>query len=106
MEITLLNKDKNKLNFVVNGMNSAFANSMRRLALVEVPVMAISDVNFLKNNSALYDEIIAHRLCLIPLTTDLDSYNLKEECKCKGKGCASCQVTLSLDRKSIRLNSS
>ncbi len=99
MEISLLKKDKNKLNFIASNIDATFANTIRRIALVEVPVMAISEVNFLKNNSALYDEIIAHRLGLIPLTTDLDSYNFKEECKCRGKGCASCQTMLSLDIK-------
>ena len=99
MEIKVLNKDKNKLSFIVNDITAVFANTLRRIALVEVPVMAISEVNFLKNNSALYDEIIAHRLGLIPLTTDLDSYNFKDDCKCKGKGCASCQTILALDIK-------
>ena len=34
------------------------------------------------------------RLGLIPLETDLKSYNVPEECKCEGKGCARCQVKL------------
>jgi DNA-directed RNA polymerase subunit D len=58
--------------------------------------MAIEDVEFIKNNSVLYDEIIAHRLGLIPLKTDLKSYNLPNMCKCEGKGCARCQLKLTL----------
>ena len=99
MDIKLLNKDKTKLSFVAEGIDNVFANTLRRISLVEVPVMAVSEVNFLKNNCALYDEIIAHRLGLIPLTTDLDSYNMPEDCKCKGNGCASCQTVLTLDTK-------
>ena len=40
--------------------------------------------------------MIAHRIGLIPLTTDLKSYNMMSECKCKGAGCASCTVKLTL----------
>ena len=96
MEIKILNKSENKLNFTINGINPTLANTLRRLMIVEVPVLAIDTVEFTKNNSALYDEIIAHRLGLTPLKTDLKSYNLKEECKCKGKGCAMCELKLVL----------
>jgi len=40
--------------------------------------------------------MVAHRLGLIPLKTDLKSYNLPENCKCKGEGCARCQLKLTL----------
>src|SRR3989344_2023713 len=96
MEIEILNNKDNKLNFVLYGINAVIANTLRRLMTSEVPVLAIEEVEFAKNNSALYDEIIAHRLGLIPLKTDLKSYNLKEECKCKGKGCALCELKLTL----------
>ena len=96
MEVKILNKSQDKLVFSINGIKPALANSLRRLMMVEVPVLAIDTVEFSKNSSALYDEIIAHRLGLIPLKTDLKSYNLKEECKCKGKGCALCELKLTL----------
>ena len=96
MEVKILNKTQDKLVFSINGIKPALANSLRRLMMVEVPVLAIDTVEFSKNSSALYDEIIAHRLGLIPLKTDLKSYNLKEECKCKGKGCALCELKLTL----------
>src|SRR3989338_7641852 len=87
----------NKLAFMLKGANAAFANALRRAVLEEVPTMAIEDIEFRKNSSVLYDEIIAHRMGLIPLTTDLETYNLPSDCKCKGEGCASCQVKLTLD---------
>jgi len=60
--------------------------------------MAIDEVTFIENGSALYDEIIANRLGLIPLETDLESYFEKSKCKCKGAGCARCQLTLTLNK--------
>lgn len=96
MELEILYNKDNKLRFVINEINPVMANTLRRLIISEVPVLAIDEVEFQKNTSALYDEILAHRLSLIPLKTDLKSYNLKEECKCKGKGCALCELKLTL----------
>ncbi len=98
MEIRPLEKSKDsmKLSFLIKGVEPAFVNTLRRTIIEEVPTMAIEDVEIKKNNSILYDEIVAHRLGLVPLKTDLKSYNLREECKCKGEGCARCQATLTL----------
>ena len=98
MEIRLLNynKDEEKLSFIIKDTTPAFVNTLRRIIIEEVPTMAIEEVEFRKNNSILYDEMIAHRLGLIPLKTDLKSYNLPEKCKCKGEGCARCQLKLTL----------
>jgi len=101
IEIRLLeqDKDKKKVSFVLMDSTPSFANAIRRAIVEEVPVMAIEDVEFRKNNSILYDEIVAHRLGLLALTTDIKSYNLPAECKCKGKGCARCQLKLTLKAK-------
>jgi len=96
MELELLQNKDDKLIFIIDKINPVLANTLRRLIVAEVPVLAIDEVEFFKNTSALYDEILAHRLGLIPLKTDLKSYNLKEECKCKGKGCALCELKLTL----------
>lgn len=101
MEIRLLEKDKEKMNisFILKGVNASYANSLRRFFINKVPTLAIEDVEFRKNSSALYDEIIAHRLGLIPLITDLKSYEMPEKCKCKGAGCAQCQLKFTLKAK-------
>ena len=96
MKVEVLNKSQDELDFVVENIDVALANTLRRIMFAEVPVMAVKDVEFKKNNSALYDEILAHRIGLIPLTTDLKSYNLPNTCKCDGEGCALCQVHLSI----------
>jgi len=101
MDISVLEKDKEKgkITFLIKGINATIANTIRRMVVEEVPTMAIEDVEFRENSSALYDEILAHRLGLIPLSTDLKSYNLPAECKCKGKGCARCQLKMTLTTK-------
>ncbi len=99
MEVKLLNKSKESIQFLLKGVSPAVANTLRRSMIDDVPTMAIEFVDFKKNSSILYDETVSHRLGLIPLKTDLKSYNVPSECKCNGEGCARCQVTLSLSSK-------
>jgi DNA-directed RNA polymerase subunit D len=55
----------------------------------------------IENSSILQDEMIAHRLGLVPLKTDLDNYNLPEDCECQSEfGCSQCRVTLTLNAES------
>lgn len=87
-----------RIRVVVEGIDRSYANAIRRFALSEVPVMAIDDVVIIENTSAMYDEVLAHRLGLIPLRTDLKRFVLPEECGCKSDmGCPSCRVMLLLD---------
>lgn len=99
MNIKLLKETPDKVIFHISNSEPHLVNALRRTIMEEVPAMAIDEVTFAKNTSALYDEIIAHRLGLLPLSTDLKSYNFQEECKCKGKGCAQCQLKFSLQAK-------
>lgn len=64
--------------YTVEGTTPGYINAIRRYAMSYVPTLAIEDLEIVKNNSILYDEILAHRLGLIPLTTDLSSYTLPE----------------------------
>jgi len=86
MKIELLNKDEGSVTLLLKETNPTEVNMLRRLMIDEVPTLAIEDVNFIKNNSALYDELVAHRLGLTVLKTDLKSYNLPKDCKGKKKG--------------------
>jgi DNA-directed RNA polymerase subunit D len=90
---------KNEFKIAISGVKTSFVNAVRRACSFEVPVLALEDIYYVKNSSALYDEIIAHRLGLVPLTTDLKTYNARDGCKCKGEGCAKCQVKLTLNVK-------
>ena len=99
MKLEVLHKDKNKAVFVIEGINASIANMIRRYVMNYAPTLAIEEVEFSKNSSALYDEILAHRIGLIPIKTDLKSYNFMADCKCKGKGCNHCQLILTLKAK-------
>lgn len=97
MDIKLVSRETDIIRFVLSDVTPAFANALRRIIMSEVPVMAIDDVMILENNSVMYDEILAHRLGLIPVTTD-PTYNLPEECTCKSElGCEKCRASFSLE---------
>jgi DNA-directed RNA polymerase subunit D len=106
LEIRILQKEGNCLKFLINGISTPIANALRRIMIAEVPSMAIDDVIVIENSSPMNDEILAHRLGLIPLKTDLDSYFLPEDCTCQSElGCNQCSVTLTLEvdaKESIR----
>ncbi len=97
-EIEILEKTDDYMRFIVKGVNVPFVNALRRIMLTEVPAMAMDELVILENSSMLNDEILAHRMGFIPLKTDLDSYNLPEECTCKSEfGCNLCRLTLTLE---------
>ncbi|XP_072266149.1 DNA-directed RNA polymerases I and III subunit RPAC1 [Pyxicephalus adspersus] len=58
------------LEFDMVGIDAALANAFRRILLAEVPTMAIEKVYVHKNTSIIQDEILAHRLGLIPIRAD------------------------------------
>ena len=93
----LKTSDPNILKFVLSDTYVEFANALRRALISEVPVMSISKVNYLINNSAFYNELLASRLGLIPLKSDVKTYVLPSECSCKGVGCSKCTVKFTLD---------
>lgn len=98
MKIEVLGKDETNIRLAIRGVDVPLMNALRRIALAEVPSMAIDEVVMIENSSIVQDEIISHRLGLTPLKTDLDSYNLPEECECKSEfGCSLCRVTLTMD---------
>jgi len=101
MEVTALEKTREKISFVLKNTTIAFANALRRTILAEVPTLAIEDIEFRKNSSVLYDEVISHRLGLLPIKTDLKSYVLPRDCSCKGEGCARCQLKMTLKAKGV-----
>jgi DNA-directed RNA polymerase subunit D len=96
MEIEFSSLDDSLARFTLTGASPAFANGFRRAMIGEVPTLAIEDVRIYDNTSAFFDEMLAHRLGLIPIKTDLSTYSTKEKCSCGGAGCPGCMVTFTL----------
>ena len=56
--------------FDMIGVDPAIANALRRILIAEVPTMAIERVYIRENTSIIQDEVLAHRLGLIPIKAD------------------------------------
>ena len=103
ISLEILTNEKNIEKFSLKGVSAAYCNTLRKMMLNYVPVMAIENVEFRDNSSALFDEIVAHRLGLIPLKTDLKSYELPKSEKDISDKKALCTVTLTLKEKGPKM---
>ena len=97
MKVEILEDNGFSAKFILRNSSPAFANAWRRAMKSLVPVLAVDYVDFYLNSSYLYDEILAHRIGLIPLKTNVDKFNLQKDCVCGGEGCPNCQVSLRLN---------
>ncbi|KAG6465977.1 DNA-directed RNA polymerases I and III subunit RPAC1-like [Zingiber officinale] len=68
VEIVRLTEDE--IEFDMIGIDAALANAFRRILIAEVPTMAIKKILMVNNTSVIPDELLAHRLGLIPLDAD------------------------------------
>ena len=81
----------NKIRIVLSETNAAQVNGLRRAILSDVPKMAITKVRFeqgvtqdnkgevIESVNVLPDEVIAHRLAMVPVPTFLDEFVFPED---------------------------
>ena len=103
MDLVFSRLDDSVARFTIHGATPAFANALRRSMIGEVPTLAIEDIRIYDNTSVLFDEILAHRLGMIPIKTDLSQYAPRAECSCGGVGCPGCTVTFTLSAEGPKM---
>ena len=59
LKITQMDTRDDRVVFNVKGVTPSYINTLRRYMQSEVPTMAIEMVEFRKNSSILYDEMLA-----------------------------------------------
>ena len=69
----------NEMHFDMIGIDAAIANAFRRILLAEVPTMAIDKVFMKYNTSVIPDEVLAHRIGLIPLKVDSRMFEFQQD---------------------------
>ena len=84
-EVQFVDRSERSARFVVRPVTPAFANGVRRAMIADVPTFSIDTVRVVENSSVMFDEQIAHRLGMVPLTTPAGEFEHGDE------------VTLSLD---------
>lgn len=107
-----------EIRILISETDSSQVNAIRRALIADVPKLAITRVDFsqgvtqdnkgevVESVNALPDEVIAHRLAMIPIPTNLDEgLVFPEDCdNCrdvveKDKGCPMCQVLYTLSAR-------
>ena len=79
MSLNVISQNEQKISIKLKGIPLQYANALRRICLNGVPIYAIDTVDILANSSVLADEVIAHRLGLIPLKTELSAVQQNNE---------------------------
>jgi DNA-directed RNA polymerase subunit D len=69
MDLILEKKHENRIEFSAKDLVPSFANAIRRYSMAKVPVLAIDRVTVYDNTSSFWDEYVAYRIGLMPVTT-------------------------------------
>lgn len=69
-KVTRLSPDR--IEFDLIGLDASIANALRRTLMAEVPTVAIENVYVWNNTSIVVDEVLSHRLGLVPLKINPD----------------------------------
>ncbi|KAF9924104.1 DNA-directed RNA polymerases I and III subunit RPAC1 [Linnemannia zychae] len=70
---------KTEMEFDMIGIDAAVANAFRRILIAEVPTMAVANVFVMNNTSIVVDEVLAHRLGLVPILANPDKFDYKSK---------------------------
>ena len=109
MDIEIIEMTERKGIFTLKNSSPAMANALRRTMLTDIPKMAIDKVEFhlgpimiddkeYESITPLFDEIVAHRLGMVPVPTDHQLFGYQDGCVCGGEGCPNCTLMYSLNK--------
>ncbi|OQA31200.1 MAG: DNA-directed RNA polymerase subunit D [archaeon ADurb.Bin336] len=93
MDIKKVYDEKDVVKYLVKGTNYTFLNTLRRTIMTDVPCLAISEVQIYNNDSVTFDELLANRLGLLPIKTDVSSYKKGDKVKLVLEKIGPCVVT-------------
>ncbi|MEM4038710.1 MAG: hypothetical protein QXL40_04725, partial [Nitrososphaerota archaeon] len=66
VDLKIVEEDEKSLKVEIRDLHLSIANAIRRLAISEVPTMAVEEILIIENTSAMPNEVLAHRISLIP----------------------------------------
>ncbi len=79
--------------YLIKGTNYTFVNTLRRTMMTTVPCLAIDSVLIYENDSVVFDEMLANRLGLLPIKTDVKTYKKGDTVKLVLEKTGPCVVT-------------
>lgn len=69
-KLEIIDYAEDRVIFELIGIDVSIANALRRIMIAEVPTVAIETVHLYQNTGVIQDEVLAHRLGLIPFVID------------------------------------
>ncbi len=100
IKVEVLEHSDNVVKMVLHNVPVKIANSIRRSVISLVPTLAIEKVIIFRNDSIMNDDMLAHRLGLIPLKTSLDK--IRELERTNGKVSLVLSVSAEEDMRTVR----
>jgi len=79
INIVNFNEEDKEITFDLIGFNCALVNAFRRVLLSEIPTMAFEKFHRAINSTYIKDEIMAHRLSLLPVRADANLFESTDE---------------------------
>ncbi len=93
MDIKKVFEEGNLSKYLIKGVSPAFMNAVRRTIINNVPCLAVDEVTFYENDSVVFDEMLANRLGLLPIKTDVKAYKIGDTVKLVLEKAGPCDVT-------------
>ncbi len=81
VSVKKINEEDGVVTLQVTGADSSFVNAIRRVIMQDVLCMAIEDVSIYENDSVMFDELLAHRLGLLPIKSDAKGFKRGDSIK-------------------------
>ena len=73
MDVKKVSEKGNTLKVLIKTIDPAFINAIRRSIINHIPTLAIHKVTIYENNSVMFDEFLAQRLAMVPLSISSDA---------------------------------
>lgn len=78
MNFEIISLDKNNLEVNISGIDAPLANALRRVLIADIPTIAFDKAVIYQNTSIIHDEVLAHRIGLIPVLANPDEFISKQ----------------------------
>ena len=97
VNIKITNDNNERFEFILSGVDVAFANMIRRVMINEIPILAIDFIE-IKHNTSYKSETLAHVCGLIPIDSSEEN-SLTIYCDNCQSFCNKCSLPITLDIK-------